>query len=85
MSYQIYHETLSEALREHIRNVHSQIGTFMEDFTEMYAGISPVPYGQTLQDHRELSFLKAKRTKKWAHASIYRMDCGRYELTSYIA
>ena len=44
----------------------------------------PVNYGQTLQVHLELKTLKSKPTRKFFHASIYRMDSGRYELTSYI-
>jgi len=82
---QTYFNTLADTLRAHIENVQKQGGIFSEDASEMYCFISPVHYGQTLQDNRELSSLKGKNTRKYAHASIYRMDCGRYELTSYIA
>lgn len=81
----IYFETLAQALEAHIQNVQSQGGVFAENTAEMYCFFSPVHYGQTAQDHRELASLKGKTTKKWAHASIYRMESGRYELTSYLA
>jgi hypothetical protein len=44
----------------------------------------PVNYGQTIQVHLELKTLKSKPTRKFFHVSLYRMDSGRYELTSYI-
>lgn len=44
----------------------------------------PVNYGQTLRADLEIAKLKGKPTRKWFHVSIYRMDSGRYEVTSYI-
>lgn len=80
-----YFETLAETLRAHIAYVESQGGRFSEDMDEAYIFFPPVRYGETMEDHRELATLKGKGTRKWAHASIYRMENGRYELTSYIA
>jgi len=80
-----YFETLADALRAHIEQVHDKGGVFVDDFCEMYTFISPVSYGQTIQDHRELETLKGKKTKQYAHASIYRSENGLYELTSYIS
>ena len=81
----IYFETLSEALEAHITSIQKEGGVFVENPEDMYMFISPVGYGQTVQDHRELATLKGKKTKKYAHFSIYRMETGRYELTSYIS
>ena len=78
-------ETLSDALEAHIESVKAKGGIFAEDPTEMYMFVSPVSYGQTMSDHRELASLKGRKTKQWAHATIYRMETGRYELVSYIA
>lgn len=80
-----YFDTLSSALEAHIENVHSQGGVFTEEASEMYMFISPVSYGQTIQDHRELATLKGKGTRKWAHFAIFRLETGRYELTSWLA
>lgn len=82
---QTYFSTLSDALQAHIENVQSQGAEFSEDCSEMYCFVSPVSYGQTLQDHRELASLKGKGTRKYAHASIYRMENGYYELVSWLA
>jgi hypothetical protein len=80
-----YYETLAETLRAHISNIESQGGRFSEDMDEAYCFFPPVHYGQTMEDHRELASLKGKGTRKYAHASIYRLETGRYELVSYIA
>lgn len=81
----LYFDTLASALEAHIQNIISQGGIFSEDPSEMYIFAPPVSYGHTWQDSRELASLKGKKTRKWAHSSIYRMDSGRYELTSYLA
>ena len=44
----------------------------------------PVNYGQTLQASYEILTLKGKPTRKRFHISIYRMDSGNYELTTYV-
>ena len=81
---QNYHETLGAALAEHIARVHRAGGVFADDAEEMYMFISPVHYGQTAYDHRELVSLKGRKTTRCANFAIYRMDNGTYELTSYI-
>ena len=43
-----------------------------------------VSYGQTVSRDFEIATLKGKATKKFAHATLYRMASGRYELTNYI-
>lgn len=41
-------------------------------------------YGQTRGYNFEIFTLKGRPTRKWFHISIYRLDSGRYELTTYI-
>lgn len=41
-------------------------------------------YGLTRKGDFELDFLRDKRTKKFFHAVICRLDSGRYELTTYV-
>lgn len=55
-----------------------------EDFREkyMYGGI---PYGTVKENHVEILQLKGKKTKKWLHIIITRMDNGMYELVNYIS
>ena len=55
-----------------------------EDFREKFAygGIS---YGTTKENHVQILELKGKRTKKWLHIIITRMDNGTYELVNYIS
>jgi hypothetical protein len=84
-SSETYFETLGAALAAHIAKVESLGGVFEDNTEEMYCFFPPVSYGQTQYDHRALATYKGKGTKKYAHAAIYRMETGRYELTSYIA
>ena len=48
------------------------------------SGIGPVSYGETRQASYEIFTLKGKPTRKWFNVSIYRMESGNYELTTYI-
>lgn len=82
---QNYFETLGAALEAHIARVHRAGGVFADNAEEMYMFISPLPYGQSAYDHRELASLKGRKTTKAAHFAIFRMENGSYELTSYIA
>ncbi len=41
-------------------------------------------YGETRSFNFEIKTIKDKPTRKWFHATFYRMDSGRYEVTSYI-
>lgn len=46
-------------------------------------GNGGVPYGTRRDAHAELATYKGKGTRKYAHATIYRMDSGRYEWLVY--
>lgn len=46
--------------------------------------LGPVEYGQTKRADLGLVGIKGRQTKKFFHVSVYRMDSGRYELTTYI-
>jgi hypothetical protein len=82
---QNYFATLGAALEAHIARVHRAGGVFADNAEEMYMFISPISYGQSAYDHRELASLKGRKTTKAAHFAIFRMETGTYELTSYIA
>lgn len=43
-----------------------------------------VNYGETVSANFEIDTLKGKSTRKYFHVSIYRMENGKYEVTSYI-
>ncbi len=47
------------------------------------ADIGSVGYGCTLLRSYSLAWFKGKPTRKFFHVSIYRLDSGRYELTTY--
>lgn len=53
-------------------------------WTQQIFDAGHLAYGQTRNHNFELLTLKGKQTRKWFHVTIYRMDNGRYELTSYI-
>jgi hypothetical protein len=53
-----------------------------EAASDTFAG--GVTYGATVSEHIELATLKGRPTRKYAHAVVYRMESGRYELTFYI-
>ncbi len=83
-SYAVYHETLASAVDAAIvyltlSNVVLADNHIVE--TYQYDGI---PYETKKDAHSEISTYKGKKTHKFAHVSIYRMDSGRYELTVYI-
>ena len=82
---QIYHETLSSAVNESLAEIALR-GAVLRD-AEQITGVfefGGLAYGQSKEAHAEIETLKGKRTHKFAHASIYRMESGRYELTVYI-
>lgn len=87
MSNGIYFETLGAAVFAFVENVKAQFGEFERENPEAEIAMAfngGVSYGQTVSKSFELVSLKGKKTKKWAHISLYRMESGRYELTNYI-
>lgn len=45
----------------------------------------PLNYTSTRAASFEIERLRDKPTRKYFHVSLYRMDSGRYELTTYVA
>jgi hypothetical protein len=43
-----------------------------------------IPYGQVAERHEPIKTLKGRKTGKWFHMIITRMESGRYELVTYI-
>lgn len=80
----IYHETLGQAIEQGHKNFENSGAVLVdhqEDTKFVYGGLA---YGETKEAHYEIATLKGKKTKKYAHMTIYRMESGRYELTTYI-
>ena len=44
-----------------------------------------IKYGETITNHVEILTLKGKKTRKYFHIIITRLDNGMYELVSYIS
>ena len=80
-----YFETLSETLENFVETIQNDKGVFEDDLSDDLMFFPPVHYGQTVSKSFPLKSLKGKSTKKYAHLSIYRLETGRYELTSYIS
>jgi len=80
----VYFETLGAAFESFLEYVKAAGGELVEtDFTLAFVG--GVSYGQTRSEHYELASLKGKKTRKFAHVTLYRLESGRYELTNYLA
>ncbi len=80
----IYHETLGEAITQGHKNFTDRkaiVTDRKEDERFVFGGLA---YGETKEAHYPIETLKGKSTKKYAHMTIYRMESGRYELTTYI-
>lgn len=86
-SNQIYFETLGAALDSFVQQTEEKGGLFASDAPQIHVAEKfngGVSYGQTVSRSFELATLKGKPTRKFAHCVVYRMESGRYELTSYI-
>lgn len=75
-------ETLSAALDSAETQLKDVVlaNCFREKFA--YGGI---PYNQMKESHTEILSIKGKKTKKYFHVIITRLDNGTYELVSYIS
>jgi|DEB19_MinimDraft_3_1074340.scaffolds.fasta_scaffold02919_9 hypothetical protein len=85
-SNEIYFETLGAAVTAFVAHTFAKGGVLVENEV---AGVAEkfnggVSYGQTVSRSFELLSFKGKPTRKFAHITLYRMESGRYELTSYI-
>ena len=82
-----YFETLGAALDSFVAQTESKGAVFASaqpqvDVASAFNG--GVSYGQTVSRSFELATLKGKATKRFAHAVVYRMESGRYELVNYV-
>ena len=80
MDYQTYHESLSSVIDE-IKDVCIKY-EIITDIDKTWFGA--VSYETTSKYDWEIDTLKGKPTKKYLHASIYRLNSGNYELTLYV-
>jgi hypothetical protein len=85
MKYATHHETLGKAVQCVVDTLNSNEVMLAEpERISQPFEFDGIPYGQTKQAHAEIATIKGKKTRKFAHVSIYRMDSGTYELTLYI-
>lgn len=73
-------ETLSRSLDEVQSHIDENKVELFEDFRICWDHIS---YGSKAEKHFEIKSLKGKKTRKWLHINIYRLDCGKYEVNCY--
>ncbi len=81
-----YFPTLGQALDSFVQQTENKRGVFAsgQPQVDVASAFGPVSYGQTVSRSFELATFKGKATKKFAHATVYRMESGNYELTSYV-
>lgn len=77
-----------DQVREEIQRRLDECRAVLVEFDYFASGFKSfsdgVRYGQVVQAHCELVSYKGKPTRKWAHATVERMENGRYELTFYV-
>lgn len=83
MEYPIYHPHLSSAIDAAFNHAVNSRASISEDGLRALFD-QGIGYGETKQGHCAIAQFKGKPTKKYFHATIYRMDSGTYELTCYI-
>ena len=77
------HETLwavVEAAQEDLRKYKAVLEE-PDRISDWFGGI---PYGQVAVRHEPIKTLKGRKTGKYFHMIITRMESGRYELVNYI-
>jgi hypothetical protein len=80
----IYFETFAAAIDGIIRAA-DESRALLTRPSEVWSMVQePLFYGQTRQGNFALELLRDRPTKKFFHASVYRLETGRYELTTYI-
>jgi hypothetical protein len=77
-------ETLSDCLDIVEKSLVSDNVVLVDDFREsfMYGGI---PYDEVKTKHYQIQTIRGKKTKKYLHIVITRMESGRYELVHYVS
>jgi hypothetical protein len=87
-----YHESLSDTVFEIARRIDDSKAVLVKSGDDAVADSwvseiynrGHVAYGTTHSFNFEIKTYRGKPTRKWFHAVIYRLDSGRYELTTYI-
>jgi hypothetical protein len=79
-----YYETFSGAIHGAIfaSQVAQAVRTAPAEIWELCS--EPLNYGCTRSRSFALLTLRGKPTRKYFHVTIYRLDSGRYELTTYV-
>jgi len=75
-------EKLSDVIAHVKDELYVEEIVLVEDIDPRYC-FGGIPYHQTSKEHFEIETIKGKKTKKWYHVIIIRLDCGRYELVTY--
>jgi hypothetical protein len=74
--------TLSEVLDQVEKDLIKDQVVLIEDFREEYS-FGGIRYNEVSCIHKEIETIKGKKTRKYYHIIISRLDSGRYELVSY--
>lgn len=83
---QAYHPTLSaaiDALRKHLDEREIVLANGFDDFIFPYM-FDGIPYETHKEIHAEIATVKGKPTVRFAHACIWRMNTGTYEINFYM-
>ena len=81
-----YTETLGHALaaiKAELVNRGVILSEGCADWLDVFSN-GGIPYGQNKEAHAAIFTIKDKPTKKWAHATIWRHETGRYEWNLYV-
>jgi hypothetical protein len=79
-----FHETLCNALEAGIKYLKDQGAEFNEETMRERYQYDGINYGQYKDADVEIDLMKGKKTKKWAHLTIWRRESGTYEVNAYI-
>jgi hypothetical protein len=78
MNHSTFHSAIQEAKSFLLENK-----IVCHDFeNELFSG--GVSYGETRTFNFEIESMKGKRTKKWFHFVVTRLDSGFYEVVNYV-
>jgi hypothetical protein len=81
----IYFETFAQAIDGATRRADASRALLARPADVWNLCQEPLNYGATRRESFELALLRDKPTRKFFHVVLYRMDSGRYELTTYIS
>lgn len=78
----MFYETLSDVLDVVDKQILEEKIVLECDYRSSYS-TGGINYGETSRTHWEIVSIKGKKTRKYFHVIITRMDNGKYELVSY--